>query len=66
MGVLKQLGSVIATVAGGLMLLLAGSSNAFAFGGLLSAPEIDPASLCSAVTLLIGGAMLLKGRRELK
>ena len=32
-------------------------------GGLIpSAPEIDPGSMASAMTLLVGGAMMLTGR----
>jgi hypothetical protein len=47
------------TAAGGLALLTSMSGTAYA----VVLPEIDPASLCGAVTLLMGGIMLLTAKR---
>jgi hypothetical protein len=69
MGAFKKLGSVVAsaglTACGGLAVLTAIGGIAFARPGL-AAPEIDPSSIVSAVTLLLGSAMLLTGRRLTK
>ncbi len=47
----------------GLALIVAGiSTAAVAGGGLEAAPEIDPGSMGSALTLLIGGAFWLTGK----
>jgi uncharacterized protein (TIGR03382 family) len=49
----------------GLLLVFAAvAGTAQAGGPLQSAPEIDPASAASALTLLVGGALML--RRRLK
>ncbi len=34
--------------------------------GTVSAPEIDPSSSASALTLLLGGLMVLRGRRTIE
>ena len=33
---------------------------------ILAAPEIDPASAMSALSLLVGGVLLVRGRRQTK
>jgi hypothetical protein len=52
------------TVVGYSLVVLAIAGSAHAGGGLpnLSAPEIDPGSMGTALTLLLSGAMLLKRR----
>jgi hypothetical protein len=45
------------------MALALGAMTGVAFaGGPLPAPEIDPGSMASALTLLVGGLLALKGR----
>lgn len=65
MGVCKQIGSLLVVsgkrALGGLLMLTAMGSAAFA-GGVV--PEIDAGSMCAAVTLLVGGALLLSAGRE--
>jgi hypothetical protein len=51
-------------VCGGLVILSALGGSALARTS--DAPEIDPNSLSSALTLLAGGVMLLAGRRRRK
>src|SRR4051794_14192714 len=46
------------------LVLSAVGATAFARGPSLAAPEIDPGSIGSALTLLTGGVMLLTGRRS--
>ena len=36
----------------------------FAFGGLLSAPEIDPGQATTAIALLSGSLLIIRGRRK--
>ena len=49
----------------GLALLIAGlSGTAFAVDPPTSAPEIDPGSIASALTLLSGGLLMLSARRK--
>lgn len=60
-----QAGWLSKTVRGGLGLLLvlgALAGAVHAKGPAMTAPELDPGSLGSALTLLIGGAFLLSGR----
>jgi len=40
------------------------ASSTFAFGFVLSVPEIDPSSSIGALTLLTGGLAVLRGRRK--
>ena len=65
MRLVKQLGSTIVggglQLCGGLIFLTAISGTALAFDGVT--PEMDPGSIMSAVTLLMGSVMLLTGRR---
>lgn len=51
---------------GGLFLLTAFANTAHADGGAFFVPEMDPASICGAITLLAGGALLLTSRRSAK
>ena len=44
------------------LISLAGSAHAGGSPPPLATPEIDPGSIGSALTLLIGGAMVLTGR----
>ena len=46
----------------GLMLVLTALAATATAGGPLPAPEIDPGSMGSALTLLLGGALLITGR----
>lgn len=52
-----------ASTACGFALLVTALSTVAVAGGP-KAPEIDPGSMSSAVTLLIGGLMLMTGRRR--
>jgi hypothetical protein len=47
----------------GLLLVLTACA-ATAFGSVRPVPEIDPASASSALALLIGGLLMLTGRRS--
>lgn len=47
----------------GTMLLLAGTAS-FAVAGVHLAPEIDPGSAVSAVALLSGALLVIRGRRK--
>ena len=51
----------IASFGLGLALMMAATAPA-ARAGLAEAPEVDPGSLASVVTLLVGGVMTLTGR----
>ena len=42
----------------------AGQITAWDVNLLLAAPEIDPASAASGLTLLVGGLVVLRGRRS--
>ncbi len=46
----------------GLALIVAGISTAAVAGGPNPTPEIDPGSMGSALTLLVGGAFWLTGK----
>ena len=48
---------------GGMVLLLVGCSG-LAMGGFISAPEISPASGVSAIALLSGALLVIRGRRK--
>ncbi len=47
---------------GGLALVVMAIAGTAHAGGPISTPEIDPGSMGSALTLLLGGAMLLRRR----
>jgi len=47
----------------GMMLLLAGAAN-FAVGAVTVTPEISAGSAASAVTLLSGALLVIRGRRK--
>ena len=72
MHLVKQLGSVIfragLMLCGGLVVLTAFAAVAKADGSFSTAPapEIDPGSIASAATLLVGSVMLLTSRRKQK
>jgi hypothetical protein len=46
------------------LLLVLSACAATAFGKDINVPEIDPASASSALMLLIGGLLMLTGRRS--
>jgi hypothetical protein len=46
------------------VMAIAGSAQATGGGPPLPTPEIDPGSMGSALTLLLGGAMLLRRQRD--
>ena len=48
---------------GGMVLLLVGLSG-FAMGGIITTPEISPASGISALALLSGALLVIRGRRK--
>ena len=47
-------------------MLLTLSAAGFAGAGVRAAPEIDPASALTAVTLLLGGLVVVRGRKSKK
>jgi hypothetical protein len=47
----------------GMMLILLGLSG-FAVAAVLGAPEIDPGSASSALALLTGALLVIRGRRK--
>jgi hypothetical protein len=47
----------------GMMLLLIGAS-AFAMADITTAPEIDPASATSALAMLAGAVLVIRGRKK--
>ena len=51
---------------GMIIVLLACTGNAFAGGQqeIIGAPEIDPTSVISGMTLLLGGLTVIRGRRH--
>jgi hypothetical protein len=57
----KRAVNVVAMACGVSAVLAALTATAFA-GGPLGAPEIDPNCAASALTLLAGGVLLIKGR----
>ena len=46
----------------GLVLILTALAGVVQAGGPVSVPEIDPGTLGSALTLLLGGALVITGR----
>jgi len=57
----KEAGSLMKFV--GMVLVLAGFSS-LAFAGGTAAPEISPASAVSAVAVLAGAILVIRGRRK--
>jgi hypothetical protein len=55
-------GRIACTVAGAVLVQNAISTSALAFPNV-PVPEIDPGSLSSAMTLLVGSALFIMGRR---
>ena len=53
----KLIGTILMSAA------LVGIAQAVTVDGPVGAPEIDPASVISGVTLLMGGLTVLRGRR---
>ena len=66
MRLVKQLGSAISGVClqlgGGLLILTAIGGTALAVD-VAVVPELDPGTITSAITLLMGSVLLLTGRR---
>jgi len=46
------------------LVLLMGGTAAFCFGGLVPAPEVDPASGGAAIALVGGALMVLRARKK--
>jgi hypothetical protein len=46
------------------LILLGIGIRAFAFGAAVPTPEIDPASAGSAIALLAGAVLVIRGRRK--
>jgi hypothetical protein len=59
---LIRLGQTARAGLGWALVLAALAGSAQAHGPIISTPEIDPGSMGSALTLLLGGAFLLTGR----
>ena len=61
---LKYLFSVGVRTLGLALIFSAVAGSAMAFPGLPDVPEIDPSSMMSAMTLFVGGVLMLTGKRR--